>query len=96
MLIAPAAVLALLILTGLVRAVGRWRRRRAAARTAQRLTEAQLQRDIDALTADVHSRASAARVLHEADRVLDAALTRYGHTPRTTHPDQEGDGDEQP
>ncbi|MGW7636056.1 hypothetical protein [Streptomyces decoyicus] len=92
MLIAPTAVLALLILTGLARAVRRWRRRRAAERTAHRLTEAQQQRDIEALTAGAHHRASAVRVLDEAHRVLDQALAMYGHTP--THPDWKGDGDE--
>jgi len=96
MLIAPTAVVALLILTGLYTAVRGWRRRRIADRTAQRLTQAQLQRDIDALTADAHHRASAVRVLAEADRVLDRALARYGPPTSPARPETEGDSDEQP
>lgn len=94
MLIAPTAVVALLLLTGLCRAVRGWRRRLAAERTAQRLLLAQLQRDIDALTAGALYRAAAVRVLDDAHRVLDHALAMYGHHP--THPDRKGDGDEQP
>lgn len=94
MLIAPTAVVALLLLTGLYRAVRGWRRRLAAERTAHRLTAAQQQRDVEALTAGALYRASAVRVLDDAHRVLDQALAMYGHTP--THPDRKGDGDEQP
>lgn len=93
MLIAPTAVMALLLLTGLYRAVRRWRRRRTAARIAARLIEAQQQRDIEALTAGAHHRAPAVCVLAEAHRILDRALAMYGPSPR---PDLKGDGDEQP
>ncbi|MFI7096803.1 hypothetical protein [Streptomyces lydicus] len=96
MLIAPTAVLALLLLTGVYRAVRGWRRRRVADRTAQRLTQAQLQRDIDALTAGAHHRASADFVLRQAHLELDRALARYGPPTTPAHPETEGDSDEQP
>ncbi|MEU8682954.1 hypothetical protein [Streptomyces sp. NPDC048611] len=95
MLIAPTAVVALLLLTGLYRAVRGWRRRRSVERTMLRLTAAQLQRDIEALTAGAHQRASAVRVLAEADLILDRALALYGPT-TTARPETEGDSDEQP
>jgi hypothetical protein len=94
MLIAPTAVVALLLLVGLAAAVRRLRRTLAAERTARRLSEAQMYRDIAALTADALVWASAACVLRRAHRVLDEALGMYGPAP--THPDLRGDGDEQP
>ncbi|MFJ8677190.1 hypothetical protein [Streptomyces sp. NPDC093589] len=90
MLIAPAAVVALLLLVGLLAAVRRLRRALAAERTARRLSEAQLHRDIEALTADAHHRAPAVRVLDVVRQVIDAEYARYTHTRST---DTEGDGD---